>query len=90
MKNTNDNCIILYNDLQNFSVGSISVDDMNKKLKSISKDKSIDYLLTPVSKSSHAYIATPGQFIPESFDPIDIEYTLVLKRYNHPAEMTLD
>lgn len=90
MKNTNDNCIILYNDLQNFSVGSISVDDMNKKLKSVSKDKSIDYLLTPVSKSSHVYIATPGQFIPESFDPIDIEYTLVLKRYNHPAEMVLD
>ena len=88
--NSEDKCIVLHNDERNYAVGSISIDDLNSKLQQISADKSIAYILSPVSKSSYVYIATPGEFIPESFTPIDIEYTVVLKRYNHPAEMVID
>ena len=87
LKNIDDKCIILHNSSENYLVGSLSIEDYNRLLKQISKNYAIEYVLVPVSKSSHVYIATHRELIPESFTPIDITYTVTVKRYGHPAEI---
>ena len=89
MKNIDDKCIILHNSSENYLVGSLSIEDYNRLLKQISRNRAIEYVLIPVSKSSHAYIVTHRELIPESFTPINISYTVTIKRYGNPAEINL-
>ena len=89
IKNIDDKCIILHNSSENYLVGSLSIDDYNRLLKQIANNYAIEYILIPVSKSSHVYIATHRELLPEYFEPVDIEYNVTLQRFSHHIELLM-